>query len=175
MALSKPRSRLAVAAGIVLLLVAVAVAWWASGGDGGRDGRAATVGLIVGVAGLVLTVAGWFLLPPATSARSLQRAGSRAVQAGGDVTGAIATGRRAVATAEPEQPRAATDGVVGSRRPMSPTVEQRSGAGGVQGGGDITGAVATGDDARADAAGRPTASSGGQPGKTPNADPPQVP
>lgn len=151
MALSKPRSRVLVVSGIVLLLVGLGLGWWAWGGDAdGRDGRAATVGLLIGVSGITLTVAGWFLPSKPSGRGTSQRAGRRSVQAGRDITGAVASGSRATATmSEPPSP-STTSGESDHRGQSSGSaVEQRGGVRGVQAGGSITGAVATGDSAQA--------------------------
>lgn len=146
MVISKPRV-LTVVAGIVLLLVGVGVGWWAWGGGAGeRDSRGTTVGTLLAVLGLLLTLAGWFI--PLASRRSgdgtSQRAGRGSVQAGGHITGALATGWGASVTgasAPPSPTHAAGD-------PSRP-VNQQAGAGAVQAAGDIAGPVATGRNARA--------------------------
>ncbi len=152
MAVSKPRSVLIVVAGIVLLLVGVGVGWWAWGGGAGeRDSRGTTLGTLLALLGLLLTLAGWFI--PTSGHRSVKKTSQQArrgsVQAGGHITGAVATGRNAVATA-PSPPPAPTHaaGEFSSGR----IVNQQAGAGAVQAAGDITGAVATGKNSQA---GRP--------------------
>jgi hypothetical protein len=149
MAVSRPRSVLIVVAGIVLLLVGVGVGWWAWGGGAGeRDSRGTTLGTVLAVVGLLLTLAGWFI---PTSGRNpvkgiSQRATRGSVQAGGSISGAVATGRGAGATvaSSPLPPH------TGEGNPPKGSVEQRAGSGAVQAAGDITGAVATGRNARAD-------------------------
>lgn len=167
MAVSKPRSVLIVVAGIVLLLMGVGVGWWAWGGGAGeRDSRGTTFGSLLAVLGLLLTLAGWFI--PATSRWPVkgtsQQAGRGSVQAGGYITGAVATGRGADATApSPPTPTQATGDGSSTR-----VVEQLADAGAVQAAGDITGAVATGKNARA--GGLPQPSDGTH--HTPESDPP---
>jgi hypothetical protein len=146
MAVSKPRSVLIVATGIVLLLVGVGVGWWAwGGGAGGRDSRGATFGTLLAGLGLLLTLAGWFVSTPSRRPvkGASQRAGRNSVQAGGHITGAVTTGPGAGATTFPSPTDAAGDG------PANPVVDQQAGAGAVQAAGDITGAIATGKNAHA--------------------------
>lgn len=168
MAASKPRSVLVVVAGIMLLLVGVGIGWWAWGGSAGqRDSRGTTFGTLLAVLGLLLTLAGWFI--PATSRRPVtgtsQQAGRGSVQAGGHITGAVATGRGADATA-PAPPAPAH--TAGERSPDR-IVGQQAGAGAVQAAGDITGAVATGKNAQA---GMPPEPSHDDAHQEPDGDPP---
>jgi hypothetical protein len=167
MAVSKPRSVLIVMGGIMLLLVGIGVGWWAWGGGAGeRDSRGTTFGTLLAVLGLLLTLAGWFI--PTTSRRPVkgtsQQAGRGSVQAGGHITGAVATGRGAGATAPSPPPtptHAAGDG--SSNR----IVDQQAGAGAVQAAGDITGAVATGKNAQADGPPQPSDEAHLAPGSDP--------
>jgi len=148
MAVFKPRSVLIVVTGIVLLLVGVGVGWWAWGGDAGtRDSRGTTFGALLAALGVVLTLAGWFVPTNRRSVkRTSQKVGSGSVQAGGHITGAVATGSGASASASspPPFPTDATPDESSDR-----VVEQQAGAGAVQAAGDITGAVATGNNAQA--------------------------
>ncbi|MGB7588567.1 MAG: hypothetical protein WBM00_07650, partial [Solirubrobacterales bacterium] len=145
----------------------VGVGWWAWGGGAGeRDSRGTTFGTLLAAMGLLLTLAGWFF--PTTSRRPVkgtsQRAGRGSVQAGGHITGAVATGRGACAAA-PSPPPSPTDA---ARDESNRVVDQQAGAGAVQAAGDITGAVATGKNAQASGSSRP--SDEAQP--LPDSDPP---